>query len=85
MPPAEHPIWPILKLLVTWVGLASILYVNASEFDATELKALIAFVVFGGAVEGSAKAFTNYRRQRPEEDEEEEEDETEDQDEDSGE
>ena len=46
----SHPIWGIIRLSIIMSSLTAVLYLNASEFDATELKTIITmFVVAGGA------------------------------------
>lgn len=37
---ASHPIWSLLRLIVLMVALCVILWANASDFDATEIKTL---------------------------------------------
>lgn len=41
----HHPIWTILTIAVVFGGLTSLLYINASEFDATEWKTVFEFAV----------------------------------------
>ena len=36
----NHPIWPLLRLVVILGFLTLVLYLNASEFDETELKVI---------------------------------------------
>ena len=54
----DHPIWPILRLAVIFGGLTALLYVNASSFDATELKSVGEFAALLGAFEAGRKKFT---------------------------
>lgn len=50
MKEASHPIWSLLRLLIFMVALVATLWLNASKFDATELKTIITmFIVAGGA------------------------------------
>lgn len=65
MPAADHPVWPIVRLLVLFFGLMGILYVNATKFDANELRILIGFVIFSGVAEVGAK-WASSRKERPE-------------------
>ena len=46
----KHPIWPIIRLAVFMVALVVILWLNASHFDITELRTILAmfFVAAGG-------------------------------------
>ena len=37
---AEHPLWPTIRYCVGIFGATIILYVNASDFDMTEIKSL---------------------------------------------
>lgn len=64
MPAADHPVWPIVRLLVLFFGLMGILYVNATKFDANEIRILIGFVVFSGAAEAGARLASDRRRDR---------------------
>jgi hypothetical protein len=36
----QHPIWPLARTVVIMAGTALILFVTASSFDATELRAI---------------------------------------------
>lgn len=44
----NHPIWKIMRLVVMMVALTAILYMNASEFDQTEIKTIIFAFLAGG-------------------------------------
>lgn len=41
MPHAQHPIWPILRTTIILSALIIVLYINASHFDITEIRAII--------------------------------------------
>ena len=44
-----HPLWPTLRYVVGMLGITTILWVNASDFDMTEGKSLIlCAILFGG-------------------------------------
>jgi len=46
----EHPAWAILHSAVLMCGLCLVLWLNASNFDQTELKALLEFgLIFAGS------------------------------------
>lgn len=49
---ATHPIWPLLRLVVMVSALTAVLWMNASEFDNTELQTIIGMFLIGGATEG---------------------------------
>lgn len=49
----RHPIWPLAKIAVTTAGVALILFVTASTFDSTELRAIAG----SGAVAAAAQYF----------------------------
>lgn len=51
MPPATHPVWSILKTAVLLGGFAVILYLNASNFDHTEMKTLMEAMLLMAGVE----------------------------------
>jgi len=52
MSEASHPIWPLIRQVVNLAALSLFLMMNASEFDITELKTIIAMFLYGGASEG---------------------------------
>lgn len=37
---SEHPIWPIIRLIVIMSALTLVLWLNAANFDETELKVI---------------------------------------------
>lgn len=47
-----HPIWSILRLTILMGVLSLILYVNASDFDATEIKTLTQYFLAAASLEG---------------------------------
>lgn len=51
-----HPMWPLARIIVMMSALVAILKMNASHFDATELKTILTmfFLALGG--EGVQKA-----------------------------
>jgi len=55
---ANHPIWPILRLAVMMAALTVILYLNASNFDRTEMQTIIFAFLAGGGVEGFTSLLT---------------------------
>lgn len=65
MSSAGHPIWPIVRLLVMFLGLTAILWANAKQFDSTEIKSLITYVVYGGIAEGGIQWFAARKRETP--------------------
>lgn len=60
MPDANHPLWPIIRLSVFMLTLIIVLWANASQFDATELRTILTmfFVATG------AETFTGAFRKR---------------------
>jgi hypothetical protein len=52
---SNHPFWAILRLAVGLIGLTVILAYNASHFDETEMKAIVAFLLFQSGGEGAVK------------------------------
>lgn len=53
--PESHPIWSILRTVVLLVGLTVLLYLNANNFDATELRTIVEMVVLAGGFEAIKK------------------------------
>lgn len=47
-----HPIWSILRLTILMILLSLILYFNASDFDATEIKTLTQYFLAAASLEG---------------------------------
>jgi hypothetical protein len=46
---ASHPIWKLALYALRFAGMATVLYITADNFDATEVKSLIlSLLVFGG-------------------------------------
>ena len=48
----SHPLWSFLRLLVLMVSLTVVLYVNASNFDATEIRTLVTMFLLAASAEG---------------------------------
>ena len=47
----DHPIWPILRLLVLGAIISPVLWFNATSFDHTELQSILETLGAFGAVE----------------------------------
>ena len=47
-----HPIWGLLRLAILMLVLTLILYFNASDFDATEIRALTQYFLAAASLEG---------------------------------
>ena len=47
-----HPIWGLLRLIILMMVLTTILYFNASDFDATEIKTLTQYFLAAASLEG---------------------------------
>jgi len=58
---ASHPIWSLLRLIVLMVALCVILWANASDFDATEIRTLFCYCLAAAGFEG-ATAYIRGRR-----------------------
>lgn len=48
----RHPIWGLARLVILMLVLTSILYFNASDFDATEIKTLVQYFLAAVSLEG---------------------------------
>ncbi|QDP52446.1 MAG: hypothetical protein Unbinned1606contig1000_5 [Prokaryotic dsDNA virus sp.] len=53
--PESHPIWSILRTVILILGLTGLLYLNANNFDATELTTIIEMIVLAGGFEAAKK------------------------------
>ncbi len=51
-----HPVWSILRLVILLVSMITILYINASSFDANEIFAIIVVMVGACGAEGVSSA-----------------------------
>lgn len=47
----SHPIWAIIRLAICMTALCVILWINASHFDATEIKTLSTFFFVAAGAE----------------------------------
>lgn len=45
IPPQDHPIWRVINVVVIFLGVTLVLYVNANNFDATELRAIVQLIL----------------------------------------
>lgn len=48
----QHPVWSLLRLAVVMVALCVTLWVNASQFDATEIKSIVTMFLVAAGAEG---------------------------------
>lgn len=62
MSSASHPIWSLLRLLIFMVALVATLWLNAAEFDDTELKTIITMFVVASGAEGVTQFARGLRR-----------------------
>jgi len=51
----SHPIWPLLRFAIVAIVITTVLFVNASDFDETEAKAITAFLSLYGVSEGAMR------------------------------
>ena len=57
--PKDHPVWPIISSVVYLLFATLFLYLNASNFDSTELKTLGEIALASGAIEVVKKKLSN--------------------------
>ena len=57
----SHPIWGIIRLSVIMTALTATLYLNASNFDETELKTILTMFFIGAGGEGLPKVVAMIR------------------------
>ena len=62
---AKHPIWPIIRLGVMLTALVGALYVNATKFDATELKTILIVAFVAGSGEGLPAILNMFSKKEP--------------------
>lgn len=48
----QHPLWATLRFLFVVVGVTTVLWSNAEDFDGTELKSIIEIGLVAGGYEG---------------------------------
>ena len=49
----QHPIWSILKLTVLMAAMCLVLYLEATVFDATELRSIVYIFLVAAGAEGA--------------------------------
>ena len=54
---AKHPLWSLLRLVVVMTSLTLTLYINASNFDATEIRTIITMFLIAAGTEGLNRMF----------------------------
>lgn len=50
--PATHPIWALIRLTILMVTMTILLWINASNFDSTEIKSIVGVFMAAAAGEG---------------------------------
>ena len=55
MPKSDHPLWGLARMFILLVATITILWMNASEFDATEIKSIAQLLLVMIAAEGGSK------------------------------
>ena len=53
----NHPVWPLLRITVLMSSLTVILYVNASNFDFTEVRSLCEVFLIASGVEAAIRGY----------------------------
>jgi len=53
MAPATHPVWSLIRLAILMTAAVLCLWINASNFDMTEIKSLIGIFLAASASEGA--------------------------------
>lgn len=53
----NHPIWGIIRLAVLMVSLVIVLWMNATNFDETELRSIVIVFLVAAGSEGAVKLF----------------------------
>lgn len=60
MADANHPIWATIRLAALLVAMCFVLWFNASNFDATEIKAIITLFMTSIGIEAGVKALKGF-------------------------
>lgn len=55
---ANHPVWAILRTVVLLAALVIVLWLNATDFDATEIKTIVAMFLTAIGAETATKYFS---------------------------
>lgn len=55
---ANHPIWAIVRTTVILIALVVVLWINATKFDATEFKTIVAMFLAAIGAETATKLMT---------------------------
>jgi len=53
---ANHPIWATVRLILFLIAMVAVLWMNASHFDDTEIKAIVEMFLVAIGIEGGVKA-----------------------------
>lgn len=61
-----HPVWSICRLSIYMAALSFVLWLNAANFDETELKTIITMFLVGGGAEGLTKLIRSQNLKNPE-------------------
>jgi hypothetical protein len=48
----NHPVWSVIKLIVTFIGVNSLLFLNAQQFDSGEVKTALGTLAVVTVMEG---------------------------------
>lgn len=56
MPDSTHPIWITLRLAILMLTMTTILWINCTKFDSTEIKALVQMFLVAGGLETVQRA-----------------------------
>lgn len=58
----NHPVWPIIRLVIVMVALVVTLWLNASSFDKTEIRTIITMFLIAGGAEGASSFLSQFRK-----------------------
>lgn len=61
MPDQNHPLWATVRFCALCVACTFVLWKNASNFDETEIKAILEIAIMAGGYEGIA-TFINHKK-----------------------
>lgn len=61
----RHPLWSVVRLSVYMVALNFLLWLNASNFDETELRTIVLMSLAGGSTEGIGQLLNAVKKKEP--------------------
>lgn len=64
MPNGAHPIWSLIRLFLLMTALCVVLYLEAENFDGTELRSIVWVFLAAAGIEGAIHAGTKAMKEK---------------------